>query len=212
MNFPQKQACPSPLSVSSRLPKETSYSELPPLFQPYIIPYQASDKMQLTKLLPIFLLVLPALAEAPKQVPPTPEQSARISQELTVLGQALQKELADCIAVPGENTAECLNRQPGLSIPAGKALSDQEVQEATKKYSELVGKALAECTQKKGFYYCLEAIKGADDKKQFNFKRQAPPNWLKGKKRLMVNRGFGSDFVGGFKKGFSGVFNFALGM
>jgi len=58
-----------------------------------------------------------------------------------------------------------------MDLDASKPMSEAEIQAATSKYSHLVGESLANCTAKKGFYVCLDAIKNADDKARFNFKR-----------------------------------------
>jgi len=72
-------------------------------------------------------------------------------------------------------------------------MTQSQIDEATLKYSSLVGKLLGDCSKSKGFYPCLDLIKKADDKKEFSFSK----------------RGFGTDFMQGFVKGFSGTFQAA---
>ncbi|KAH8590678.1 hypothetical protein B0O99DRAFT_633904 [Bisporella sp. PMI_857] len=175
--------------------------------------------MQFSKLLTVLFLAIPVFAAAgdnsnhgsgtnapstqkkvssapggeKKVTVPTREQAMDIARNLKALSEAIEKELKDCIAVPGENTAECFNRQKGMNLPQNAKMSDAEIEKATQKYSQLVGKELAECSKKHGFYPCLKKIQEADDKKAFNFQK----------------RGWGTDFMNGFVKGFTGVLNAA---
>ncbi|KAG9242994.1 hypothetical protein BJ878DRAFT_543715 [Calycina marina] len=124
---------------------------------------------------------------------PTPEQARSLAAELKTYGTAIQTELNQCIAVPGENTAACFNRAKGMNLTPGKAMSPAQIAAATAKYSKLVGAMLGNCTKSKGVKTCLDAIKTASDNKDFSFDK----------------RGQFLDFVNGFAEGFSSVFEAA---
>ena len=72
-------------------------------------------------------------------------------------------------------------------------MTQTEIDAATIRYSKLVGKLLGDCSKTKGFYHCLDLIKKADDEREFSFRK----------------RGFGTDFMNGFVKGFTGTFQAA---